>query len=46
MGFGGIAEGAETVAQVLFAVFAVLFLVRLVLAFMGGRAITRRTPRM
>lgn len=36
-GFGGIAEGAADIAQILFWIFIILFLVGLVLNFVRGR---------
>jgi uncharacterized membrane protein YtjA (UPF0391 family) len=41
-GFGGIAEGAKSIATVLFFIFLVLFIVSLV----GGLLTGRRTPRL
>jgi len=35
-GFGGIAEGAATIAQILFSIFLVLFLVTLILGLTAG----------
>lgn len=39
-GFGGIAEGAATIAQVLFFAFLVLFLVALIGGLVAGRQAT------
>ena len=40
-GFGGIAGGAATIAQVLFFAFVVLFLVSLIAGLIGGRRVTQ-----
>jgi uncharacterized membrane protein YtjA (UPF0391 family) len=39
-GFGGIAEGAATIAQVIFFAFVVLFLVALIGGLVTGRRVT------
>ena len=41
LGFGGVAEASATIAQVLFGIFLLLFLVALVLGIVAARKIAR-----
>ena len=41
LGFGGVAEASATIAQVLFGIFLLLFLVALVLDIVAARKIAR-----